>query len=103
VVAESEHEQPEFEFQRRSLEPLVKPVNVGRPLNGGAHINSESDIFEWWKPSSPLGTSVGTPGAEFYDAFEGTNQFVTLCLSVIFLFLCVTLPGFHGIRLLKQH
>ncbi|CAD6332905.1 unnamed protein product [Miscanthus lutarioriparius] len=70
VVAESEHEQPEFEFQWRSLEALVKPVNVGRPLNGGAHINSESDIFEWWKPSSPLGTSVGTPGAEFYDAFE---------------------------------
>ena len=87
MVAESEHEQPEFEFQWRSLEALVKPVNVGRPLNGGAHINSESDIFEWWKPSSPLGTSVGTPGAEFYDAFEGTDQFVTVYLLSYFSFL----------------
>jgi hypothetical protein len=108
VSAKNEQEQPEFEFQRGSFEALVRPVNVGRPLIGGAPKNDESDTFlelqdsmsvasnteaddagtqeRWWKPSSPLGTSVGTPGAEFYDAFEGTNQFVTLCLSVIFLF-----------------
>jgi len=125
VSAKNEQEQPEFEFQRGSSEALVRPVNVGRPLIGGAPKSDEIDTFlelqdsmsvasnteaddagmqeRWWKSSSPFGTSVGTPGAEFYDAFEGTNQFVTLCLSVIFLFLCVTLPGFHGIRLLKQH
>ena len=103
--AKNEQKQPEFEFQRGSFEALVRPVNVGRPLVGGAPKNDESDTFlelqdsmsvasnteaddagtreRWWKPSSPLGASVGTPGAEFYDAFEGTNQFVTLCLSVI--------------------
>jgi hypothetical protein len=108
VSAKNEQEQPEFEFQRGSSEALVKPVNVGRPLIGEAPKNDEIDAFlelqdsmsvasnteaddagmqeRWWKPSSPFGTSVGTPGAEFYDAFEGTNQFVTLCLSVIFLF-----------------
>uniref|UniRef100_A0A0A9F909 Uncharacterized protein n=1 Tax=Arundo donax TaxID=35708 RepID=A0A0A9F909_ARUDO len=92
VTAENEHDQPEFEFQHGTLDALVRPVNVGRPLNSGASRNGESDAFfelqdsqsvasstetddagvheRWWKPSSPLGTSVGTPGAEFYDAFE---------------------------------
>lgn len=92
VTAEIEQDQPEFEFQRGSLEALVRPVNVARPLNGGASKNAESDAFfelqdsmsvassseiddagaqdGWWKPTSPLGASVGTPGAEFYDAFE---------------------------------
>jgi len=92
VAAKIEQDQPEFEFQRGSLEVFVRPVNVGRPSNGGAPKNAESDAFfelqdsmsvtsnneaddvgmhdRWWKPSSPLGTSVGTPGAEFYDAFE---------------------------------
>ncbi|AQK73996.1 hypothetical protein ZEAMMB73_Zm00001d017768 [Zea mays] len=108
VTAKNEHEQPEFEFHRGNLEALVRPVNVGRPLIGGAPKNDESDTFLelqdsmsvasntetddagtqewWWKPSSPLGISVGTPCAEFYDAFEGTNQFLTLHLSAIFLF-----------------
>nr|CAB3447645.1 unnamed protein product [Digitaria exilis] len=92
VTAETEQDQPEFEFQRGSLEALVRPVNVVRPLNGEGPKNDESDAFlelqdsmsvasntetdeagaheRWWKPSSPLGMSVGTPGAEFYDAFE---------------------------------
>jgi len=92
VSAKNEQEQPEFEFQRGSSEALVKPVNVGRPLIGEAPKNDEIDAFlelqdsmsvasnteaddagmqeRWWKPSSPFGTSVGTPGAEFYDAFE---------------------------------
>lgn len=100
VTAETEQDQPEFEFQRGSLEALVRPVNVVRPLNGEGPKNDESDAFlelqdsmsvasntetdeagaheRWWKPSSPLGMSVGTPGAEFYDAFEGTNQFATV-------------------------
>lgn len=85
VIAEIEQEQPEFEFCQ-SLEALVKPVNVRRPLNGEAPEISESDTFEWRKPSSPLGTSVGTPGAEFYDAFEGKNQFVKLYLLSYFSF-----------------
>nr|CAB3502937.1 unnamed protein product [Digitaria exilis] len=94
VTAETEQDQPEFEFQRGSLEALVRPVNVVRPLNGEGPKNDESDAFlelqdsmsvatntetdeagaheRWWKPSSPLGMSVGTPGAEFYDAFEDT-------------------------------
>ncbi|KAL6633699.1 hypothetical protein ACP70R_026370 [Stipagrostis hirtigluma subsp. patula] len=92
VTAENEQVQPEFEFQRGSHEALVRPVNVGRPFNGALPTSGESDPFfelqdslsvasnaetddagaqeRWWKPSSPLGTSVGTPGAEFYDAFE---------------------------------
>lgn len=91
LADKNEQEQPEFEFHRGSSEALVKPVNVGRPLIGEAPKNDESDTFlelqdsmsvssnteaddamqeRWWKPSSPLGTSVGTPGAEFYDAFE---------------------------------
>ncbi|WVZ74034.1 hypothetical protein U9M48_022264 [Paspalum notatum var. saurae] len=90
VAAENEQDQPEFEFQHGTVEALVRPVNVGRPLNGGESKNAESDSFfelqdsmsvaseiddagahdRWWKPTSPLGTSVGTPGAEFYDAFE---------------------------------
>ncbi|PWZ20015.1 hypothetical protein Zm00014a_022773 [Zea mays] len=92
VSAKNDHEQPEFEFHRGNLEALVRPVNVGRPLIGGAPKNDESDTFLelqdsmsvasntetddagtqewWWKPSSPLGISVGTPCAEFYDAFE---------------------------------
>ncbi|XP_062222278.1 uncharacterized protein LOC133921431 [Phragmites australis] len=86
VKAENEHCQPEFEFQHGSLDALVRPVNVGRPLNGESDAffelqdslnvtsNTETDDAgaheRWWKPSSPLGTSVGTPGAEFYDAFE---------------------------------
>ncbi|KAL5668986.1 hypothetical protein ACJX0J_021207, partial [Zea mays] len=92
MSAKNEQEQPEFEFQRGSLEASVRSVNVGRPLIAGAPKNDESDTFlelqdlisvsshteadgagtqeRWWKPSSPLGTSVGTPGAEFYDAFE---------------------------------
>jgi hypothetical protein len=77
-----------------SLDTLMKPVNVARPSNAGISKNGESDAFfelqdsqsvasysetddagaheRWWRPSSPLGTS--TPGAEFYDAFEGTYQ-----------------------------
>ncbi|KAL6912268.1 hypothetical protein ACP4OV_001073 [Aristida adscensionis] len=92
MTAENEQDQPEFEFQKGSLEASVRPVNVARPFNPGAPGNSESDAFlelqdslsmasnaetddagaqeRWWKPTSPLGTSVGTPGAEFYDAFE---------------------------------
>ncbi|XP_062220041.1 uncharacterized protein LOC133919616 [Phragmites australis] len=92
VKAKNELDQLEFEFQHGSLDALVRPVNVGRPLNGGTPRNCESDAFfelqesqsvasntenddagvyeRWWKPSNPLGTSVGTPGAEFYDAFE---------------------------------
>jgi hypothetical protein len=68
------------------------------PQNGGISKNGESDAFFelqdshsvasysetddagahecWWKPSSPLGPS--TPGAEFYDAFEGTYQLLPL-------------------------
>ncbi|CAN6280272.1 unnamed protein product [Urochloa humidicola] len=91
VTAEMQ-DQPEFEFQRGSLEAFVSPVNVARPSNGALPKNAEGDAFfelqdsmsvasnsetdeagahdRWWKPSSPLGTSVGTPGAEFYDAFE---------------------------------
>jgi hypothetical protein len=90
MTAMNEQNQPEAEFQHGSLDTLVKPVNVARPLNGGTSKNGESDtLFElqdsqilasysetddaaaherWWKPCSPLGTS--TPGAEFYDAFE---------------------------------
>ena len=53
--------------------------------------NNEADDVgmheQWWKPSSPLGTSVGTPGAEFYDAFEGTNQFATL-IFLSYLYVC---------------
>ncbi|KAF0934885.1 hypothetical protein E2562_028884 [Oryza meyeriana var. granulata] len=93
VSGEDEHDQAEFEFQHGNLDALVRPVNVGRPANGGiprnainndaffelqdslsVASNSEADDAggqeRWWKPSSPLGTSVGTPGAEFYDAFE---------------------------------
>ncbi|CAL5019079.1 unnamed protein product [Urochloa decumbens] len=92
VKAENEQDRPEFEFQRGSLEAFVRPVNVARPSNGVAPKNAEADAFfelqdsmsvasnsetdeagahdRWWKPSSPLGTSIGTPGAEFYDAFE---------------------------------
>lgn len=107
VTAENGQDQPEFEFQRGSLEAFVRPVNVARPSNGEAPKNAESDAFfelhdsmsvtsntetdeagaheRWWKPSSPLGASVGTPGAEFYDAFEGTYQFATLYLSCFFI------------------
>jgi hypothetical protein len=96
MTAMNEQNQPEAEFQHGSLDTLVKPVNVARPSNGGISKNSESDAFfelqdsqsvasysetddagaheRWWKPSSPLGPS--TPGAEFYDAFEGTYQFL---------------------------
>lgn len=104
VTAETEQDQPEFEFQHGSLEALVRPVNVVRPLIDEASKNAESDAFlelqdsmsvasnaetdeagaheRWWKPSSPLGMSVGTPGAEFYDAFEGTNQLLFIFLSL---------------------
>ena len=62
--------------------------------------NNEADDVgmhdRWWKPSSPLGTSVGTPGAEFYDAFEGTNQFATLIF-----FIPICMPGLM-VLLLKQ-
>ncbi|CAN6253618.1 unnamed protein product [Urochloa humidicola] len=65
VKAENEQDQHEFEFQRGSLE-AIDSMSVAS--------NSETDEIgahdRWWKPSSPLGTSVGTPGAEFYDAFE---------------------------------
>ncbi|CAN6233795.1 unnamed protein product [Urochloa humidicola] len=65
VKAENEQDQHEFEFQRGSLEAFDS-MSVAS--------NSETDEIgvhdRWWKPSSPLGTSVGTPGAEFYDAFE---------------------------------
>jgi len=118
VAAKIEQDQPEFEFQRGSLEASVRSVNVGRPSNDGAPKNAESDAFfelqdsmsvtsnneaddvgmheRWWKPSSPLGTSVGTPGAEFYDAFEGTNQFATLIF-----FIPICMPGLM-VLLLKQ-
>ncbi|KAK3158849.1 hypothetical protein QOZ80_2AG0142420 [Eleusine coracana subsp. coracana] len=85
-VTVNEQNPPEFEFQRESFDALVKPVNVARPLNAESDAfcelqdsqsvasNTETDdagaLERWWKPSSPLGTSVGTPGAEFYDAFE---------------------------------
>uniref|UniRef100_A0A0D9VJZ3 Uncharacterized protein n=1 Tax=Leersia perrieri TaxID=77586 RepID=A0A0D9VJZ3_9ORYZ len=92
VSGEDEHDQAEFEFKHGNLDALVRPINVGRPANGGIPSNISNDSFfelqdslsvasnseaedaggqdRWWKPSSPFGTSVGTPGAEFYDAFE---------------------------------
>ncbi|KQK00930.1 uncharacterized protein LOC100846000 [Brachypodium distachyon] len=92
LSAQDEQNQPEFEFQHGSPDALVRPVNVGRLVNGGTPRNAENDAFfepqdsqsvasnseaedaggqeRWWKPSSPFGASVGTPGAEFYDAFE---------------------------------
>uniref|UniRef100_A0A0E0GBU7 Uncharacterized protein n=1 Tax=Oryza nivara TaxID=4536 RepID=A0A0E0GBU7_ORYNI len=92
VSGEYGHDQAEFEFQHGNPDATVRPVNVGRPANGGTPRNFNNDAFfelqdslsmasnseaedaggheRWWKPSSPLGTSVGTPGAEFYDAFE---------------------------------
>lgn len=122
VTAENEQEQPKFEFQSGSLEALVRlrPVNVGAPKN------SESDTFfelqdsmsvasstethdtgaheQWWKPSSPIGTSVGTPGAEFYDACEGTDHFFTIYLLsyTVSHFLSVFLPCFDRIRPIKE-
>ncbi|XP_006647759.2 uncharacterized protein LOC102710093 [Oryza brachyantha] len=93
VSGEDEHDKAEFEFQHGNLDALVRPVNVVRSANGGTPRNviNNDAFFElqdslsvasnseaedaggherWWKPSSPFGTSVGTPGAEFYDAFE---------------------------------
>lgn len=92
VFGEDEQDRPEFEFQHESLDAVGRPVNVGKLVNGGTPRNGENDAFfelqdslsvasnseaedaggheRWWKPSSPVGTSVGTPGAEFYDAFE---------------------------------
>ncbi|KAL5207496.1 hypothetical protein ABZP36_031931 [Zizania latifolia] len=92
LSGEDEQDQAEFEFQHGCLDTLVRPVNVGRPANGGTPRNGDNDAFfelqdslsmasnseaedaggheHWRKPSTPLGTSVGTPGAEFYDAFE---------------------------------
>ncbi|VAI48453.1 unnamed protein product [Triticum turgidum subsp. durum] len=88
---QDEQDQPEFEFRHESPDALVRPVNVGRLVNNGMPRDGENDAFlepqdsqsvtsnseaedaggqGWWKPSSPYGTSVGTPGAEFYDAFE---------------------------------
>ncbi|KAI4981376.1 hypothetical protein ZWY2020_021868 [Hordeum vulgare] len=46
LFGQDEQDQPEFEFRHESPDALG------------------------WKPSSPYGTSAGTPGAEFYDAFE---------------------------------
>jgi hypothetical protein len=124
---------PEFEFQHGSLDTLVTPVNVARPMNGGTSKNGEGDtLFElqdsqilasysetddaaaherWWKPSSPLGTS--TPGAEFYDAFEGTYQLVPipkvsnhLCSNAALYweaFFSPCLPCFYHLILLQQH
>lgn len=91
LFGQDEQDQPEFEFRHESPDALVRPVNVGRLVNNGMPRNGENDAFfelqesqsvtsnseaedaggqGWWKPSSPYGTSVGTPGAEFYDAFE---------------------------------
>lgn len=92
LFGQDEHDQPEFEFRHESPDALVRPVIVGKLVNNGTPRNSENDAFfelqeslsvasnseaedaggqeRWWKPSSPFGTSVGTPGAEFYDAFE---------------------------------
>lgn len=100
VSGEYGHDQAEFEFQHGNPDATVRPVNVGRPANGGTPRKINNDAFfelqdslsmasnseaedaggheRWWKPSSPLGTSVGTPGAEFYDAFEGNNSCVLM-------------------------
>lgn len=107
LFGQDEQDQPEFEFRHESPDALVRPVNVGRLINNGMRRNGESDAFfepqdsqsvtsnseaedaggqGWWKPSSPYGTSAGTPGAEFYDAFEGTTRFMlTLCFANLFL------------------
>uniref|UniRef100_A0ACD5YS55 Uncharacterized protein n=1 Tax=Avena sativa TaxID=4498 RepID=A0ACD5YS55_AVESA len=91
LFGQDEHAQPEFEFRHESPDVFVRPVNVGKLVNNGTSRNGENDAFfepqdslsvasnseaedaggqeRWWKPSSPYGTS-GTPGAEFYDAFE---------------------------------
>ncbi|KAG8059711.1 hypothetical protein GUJ93_ZPchr0002g24620 [Zizania palustris] len=95
LSGEDEQDQAEFEFQHGCLDTLVRPVNVGRTANGGTPGNGDNDAFfelqdslsmasnseaedacgheRWRKPNTPLGTSVGTPGAEFYDAFEGAT------------------------------
>ncbi|XP_051193122.1 uncharacterized protein [Lolium perenne] len=88
LFGQEEQDQPEFEFRHESPDVFVRPVNVGRLVSNGTPRNLESDAFfelqdslsvasnseaedtggpGWWKPTSG---SVGTPGAEFYDAFE---------------------------------
>lgn len=89
LFGQEEQDQPEFEFRHESPDAFVRPVSVGRLVSNGTPRNLESDAFfelqdslsvasnseaedaggpGWWKPTSA--TSVGTPGAEFYDAFE---------------------------------
>jgi hypothetical protein len=106
MFGQDEQDQPEFEFRHESPDALVRPVSVGRLVNNGSPRNLENDAFfelqdslsvasnseaedaggqgGWWKPSGPSGTSVGTPGAEFYDAFEGTNHFILILCSFVF-------------------
>jgi hypothetical protein len=88
LFGQEEQDQPEFEFRHESPDAFVRPVSVGRLVSNGTPRNLESDAFfelqdslsvasnseaedtggpGWWKPTSG---SVGTPGAEFYDAFE---------------------------------
>ncbi|KAM0902057.1 hypothetical protein ACQ4PT_019582 [Festuca glaucescens] len=89
LFGQDEQDHPEFEFRHESPDAFVRPVSIGRLVSNGTPRNLENDAFfelqdslsmasnseaedaggpGWWKPSS--GTSVGTPGAEFYDAFE---------------------------------
>ena len=111
LFGQDEQDQPEFAFWHPSPDALVRPVNVGRLVSNGMPRNGENDAFfelqdslsvasnseaedaggqeRCGKPSSPFSTSVGTPGgAEFYDAFEGTNQFI-LCYALFICFLAV--------------
>jgi hypothetical protein len=104
LFGQEEQDQPEFEFRHESPDAFVRPVSVGRLVSNGTPRNLESDAFfelqdslsvasnseaedaggpGWWKPTSA--TSVGTPGAEFYDAFEGTNQFIPNAMFICIL------------------
>jgi hypothetical protein len=103
LFGQEEQDQPEFEFRHESPDAFVRPVSVGRLVSNGTPRNLESDAFfelqdslsvasnseaedaggpGWWKPTSG---SVGTPGAEFYDAFEGTNQFIPNAMFICIL------------------
>ncbi|CAD6253572.1 unnamed protein product [Miscanthus lutarioriparius] len=66
--AKNEQKQPEFEFQRGSFEALVRPVNVGRPLVGGAPKNDESDTFLELQDSMSVASNTEADDAEKYQS-----------------------------------